>query len=314
MLPQKMMLASTPAMKKHKTVIIIAGPTASGKTRIAIDLALQLQTEIISADSRQCYKELNIGVARPSEKDLKLVPHHFIASHSIHEQLTAADFEDYALKKSEALFVDHDFIVMAGGTGMYIKAFVDGLDKIPQIDPMIRETISINYNQQGILWLQSELNKKDPMFSQQGEMQNPQRMMRALEVVEGTGQSILSFHNKIKSSRPFNTVRLCVELSMQELTANIHVRTANMFADGLLEEARSLNSFRHLNALQTVGYAELFDFFDGKISFDEAVANISIHTRQYAKRQITWFKKDKNYSWVRPGDFKTVISEFMPGA
>lgn len=280
------------------TVIVIAGPTASGKTAFAIRLAKQLGAEIISADSRQCYKELNIGVARPSENELDKVPHHFIASHSITEEVTAAMFADYALQKVKELFAKSKVVVMVGGTGLYIKAFCEGLDAIPAIDKSIREKITTEYEQYGIEWLQQQVKEKDAAFFAEGEIQNPSRLMRALEVVEGTGKSILSFRTGKKEQRDFEIIKLGIEIAKEELYQRINERVDKMMEAGLLEEVKGLVSYKHLNALQTVGYAELFDYLEGKISFFEAVELIKIHTRQYAKRQVTWFKKDTSIKWV----------------
>lgn len=298
----------------NKTVIIIAGPTAVGKTAVAIRLAKYFETEIISADSRQCFKELSIGVARPSEQELKEVPHHFIASHSVQEELTAAIFEQFALQKINELFLVNDIVVMVGGTGLYIKAFCEGLDLIPEIDPAIRQEIVRSYEASGINWLQEQLEKKDPLFSQAGEMQNPQRMMRALEVVESTGQSILSFRKGEKVKRDFNIIKIGLELPKAELHSSIHMRVDNMMEAGLLEEVKRLVHFRNLNALQTVGYAEIFEYIDDNISLQKAMEQIKTHTRQYAKRQLTWFKKDKEFTWFHPSQvekLKGIITDAL---
>lgn len=298
----------------NKTVIIIAGPTAVGKTAVAIRLAKYFETEIISADSRQCFKELSIGVARPSEQELKEVPHHFIASHSVQEELTAATFEQFALQKINELFQVNDIVVMVGGTGLYIKAFCEGLDLIPEIDPAIRQEIVRSYEASGINWLQEQLEKKDPLFSQAGEMQNPQRMMRALEVVESTGQSILSFRKGEKVKRDFNIIKIGLELPKAELHSSIHMRVDNMIEAGLLEEVKRLVPFRNLNALQTVGYAEIFEYIDDNISLQKAMEQIKTHTRQYAKRQLTWFKKDKEFTWFHPSQvekLKGIITDAL---
>lgn len=298
----------------NKTVIIIAGPTAVGKTAVAIRLAKYFETEIISADSRQCFKELSIGVARPSAQELKEVPHHFIASHSVREELTAATFEQFALQKINELFLVNDIVVMVGGTGLYIKAFCEGLDLIPEIDPAIRQEIVRSYEASGINWLQEQLEKKDPLFSQAGEMQNPQRMMRALEVVESTGQSILSFRKGEKVKRDFNIIKIGLELPKAELHSSIHMRVDNMMEAGLLEEVKRLVHFRNLNALQTVGYAEIFEYIDDNISLQKAMEQIKTHTRQYAKRQLTWFKKDKEFTWFHPSQvekLKGIITDAL---
>ncbi len=285
----------------QKTVIIICGPTAAGKTSVAIQLAKHFHTEIISADSRQCYKELNIGVARPSKEELAEVKHHFIASHSIQEEINAAVFEDYAVKKAGELFQQHDRVILAGGTGLYLKAFCEGLDLIPAIEPAIRENIIRQYEAKGFDWLQQELRLKDSFFYKTGEMQNPQRMMRALEVIEATGQSILSFRKGIKTKRDFIVMKIGLELPKEELQRNINARVDQMMEDGLLNEVRELSACKSLNALQTVGYAELLDHLEGKITLSEAIEKIKITTRQYAKRQMTWFRKDREIKWFAPG-------------
>jgi tRNA dimethylallyltransferase len=282
---------------RQKTVIIVLGPTASGKTAAAIDLASRYKTEIISADSRQCFRELNIGVARPSTEELKAVPHHFIATHSIHEEVTAASFEQYALTKAAELFINHDVVVMAGGTGLYIKAFCEGLDTIPAIPSAIRDTITKSYEERGLSWLQEQVKEKDPAFYESGEIQNPQRMMRALEVVEYTGQSILSFRKNKKTERAFAIIKVGIDLPKEELHRRIHYRTDQMLDHGLLQEVKDLKPYQHLNALQTVGYKEIFDYLDNKISLEKAVEDIKTNTRQYAKRQMTWFRKDPDILW-----------------
>lgn len=285
-----------------KSVIIIAGPTAVGKTSAAIRLAHRLDTEIISADSRQCYRELDIGVARPSPEELAAVPHHFIASHSIHQKITASGFEAYALEKLAQIFRHKDVAVMVGGTGLYIKAFCEGLDEIPEVPEPIHNEVKEQYKEQGLEWLQKEVSVADPRFYKAGEIQNPQRLMRALEVVRATGQSILDFRKGEKAERDFRIVKYALELSKEELHRNIHTRVDEMMQSGLLEEVRSLTPYQHLNALQTVGYRELFDHVNGKLSLDAAVDEIKKNTRHYAKRQMTWFRKDKEYRWIHPAD------------
>jgi tRNA dimethylallyltransferase len=287
-----------------KTVIIIAGPTAVGKTGVAIEIAKHFSTEIISADSRQCYKELNIGVARPSEVELASVPHYFIASHSIHQTVNAGVFEQYALDKTEQVFMNKDLLVMVGGTGLYIKAFCEGIDEIPTIPESIRNEIIAGYNHYGLSWLQEQVKKSDPEFYAVGEIQNPQRLMRALEVFKTTGKSILYFRKGKKAERNFNIIKLALELPKELLHQNINNRVDAMMEAGLLNEVKSLMPYQHLNALQTVGYKELFDCLNGKVHLTDAIASIKKHTRQYAKRQLTWFKKDKEYTWFHPGQLQ----------
>lgn len=293
---------------KQKTVILIAGPTAVGKTAAAIEIAKHFDTEIISADSRQCYQELNIGVARPSVKELQEVPHHFIASHSIQEEVTAITFEQYALEKTAQLFQHHPIVVMVGGTGLYIKAFCEGLDAIPTIHPAIRENIIKQYEVNGLGWLQQMVKEKDVAYFSVGEIQNPQRLMRALEVIESTGHSITTYQKKEKVARDFNIVKIGLELPREILVQRIHQRTDIMMQQGQLEEAKNLIPYQHLNALQTVGYAELFEYLNGKSSLSNAVENIKTHTRQYAKRQMTWFKKDEKFTWFTPLNLPQILS------
>jgi len=286
------------ALAKNKTVIIVAGPTAVGKTAVAIELAKKFGTEIISADSRQCFKELNIGVARPSQSELQTVKHYFIASHSVHDTVNAGSFEQYALQKVNEIFRAHDRAIMVGGTGLYIKAFSDGMDETPDVPAEIRESIILNYEKNGLEWLQRETQRKDPGFYQAGETQNPQRLMRALEVAEATGRSILEFRKGKKKQRDFEIVKIGLELPKEELHRNINSRVDRMIEARLVEEVRQLLPYKNLNALQTVGYAEIFDYLDGKTSLKDAIELIKKNTRQYAKRQMTWFKKDKEINWM----------------
>ncbi len=294
----------------QKHVVIVAGPTAVGKTALAIALAEKFHTSIISADSRQCYGELDIGVARPSVEELDRVKHYFIASHSIHDELSAGSFEQYALQAAEEIFHQHYTAVMVGGTGLYIKTFCEGMDTMPTIDPAVRNLVTSSYKEKGLLWLQTEVQVKDPVFWQTAEQQNPQRLMRALEVVYGTGQSITAYRNKHKIQRPFRITKIGLELPRELLYDRINKRVDMMMEAGLLDEARAVYPFRNLNALQTVGYKELFDHFDGHCTLPEAVKQIKQNTRHYAKRQMTWFKKDAAIKWVDARETDKMILEF----
>ena len=284
----------------NKTCILIAGPTAIGKTDLAIQIAEHFSTQIISADSRQCYKELNIAVAKPGPSFLKKVRHYFVDSHSIQESVTAAEFEKYALSSIASIFEQSDVAVMVGGTGLYIKAFCEGLDAIPAAPPETREMIIENYNQYGIEWLEKMLIQNDSEYATKGEMQNPQRMMRALEVVLSTGKSIFYFQKNNKIQRDFNIIKIGLELPREELYNRINTRVDQMIDAGLVKEAESLIKYKSLNALQTVGYRELFDFFEGKSSLIDAIELVKQNTRHYAKRQMTWFKKDSTVNWFSP--------------
>jgi tRNA dimethylallyltransferase len=282
------------------TVYIIVGPTAVGKTKYAITLAQKLKTEIISADARQCYQELNIGVARPSLEELNTVPHHFIASHSIQETVNAGTFEQYALAKSAELLAQFGSVVMVGGTGLYIKAFVEGMDQIPAIDPAVRSQIQQDLLIKGMDWLQAQVQAKDPAYwaqADQGEQQNPQRLSRALEVVIGTGQSILSFQLQSKKTRSFDIQKIGLELPREQLYDRINQRVIKMVDMGLEEEVNALHPQFHLNALQTVGYQEWLPYFEGHQTKEAVIQSIQQNTRHYAKRQMTWFKKDPEISW-----------------
>ena len=282
------------------TVYIVVGPTAVGKTKYAITLAQKLKTEIISADARQCYQELNIGVARPSLEEFTTVPHHFIASHSIQETVNAGTFEQYALAKSAELLAQFGSVVMVGGTGLYIKAFVEGMDQIPAIDPALRSRIQKDLLIKGMDWLQTQVQAKDPAYwaqADQGEQQNTQRLSRALEVVIGTGQSILSFQLQSKKTRSFDIQKIGLELPREQLYERINQRVVQMVEMGLEEEVSALHPQFHLNALQTVGYQEWLPYFEGHQTKEAVIQSIQQNTRHYAKRQMTWFKKDAEISW-----------------
>lgn len=289
----------------NKTCVIIAGPTAVGKTAAAIEVARHFNTAIISADSRQCFKEMDIGVAKPSPEELKQVHHYFISTHSIHDNVNAAVFEQYALHAIDTIFQQHNVAVVTGGTGLYIKAFCEGLDDMPPLSPEIRMAIQEQYQQQGLAWLQQQVQEQDPLYYSTGEIQNPQRLMRALEVKQATGQSIRSFQQQKKVTRPFNIIKLGLELPKPELHARINTRVEGMMKQGLKEEAEKLYPFREWNALQTVGYKEFFDYFSGEEG--DPVEKIKVNTRHYAKRQMTWFKKDAEYRWFPPDAINEMI-------
>jgi tRNA dimethylallyltransferase len=305
-----------------KTVILIVGPTGAGKTAAALQAAKSLKTKIISADSRQCFRELNIGVAKPSGQELADVPHYFINSHSITEEVTAALFEELSLRWADEIFGDHAAAVVVGGTGLYIKAFCEGLDAMPVIDETIREDIRRQYERQGMAWLQEQVQKADPdLFaaaptngkppsgsaSPGGETSNPQRLMRALEVKLSTGRSILSFRTQKKKQRPFQIQKIGLDIPKGELHRRIDARVDLMMEQGLLEEVRTLLPYKALNALRTVGYTELFDHLEGITSLDQAVEAIKKNTRHYAKRQMTWFRKDPSIRWIDPNDNPSLI-------
>ncbi len=299
-------------MNQTKSVIIIVGPTAVGKTAFAIEAAKLLKTEIISADSRQCYKELNIGVAKPSLAELHQVKHHFINSHSIYEEVNAIVFEQYALNAAAQIFRTKDVAIMVGGTGLYVKAFCEGLDDIPAADENVRSRIIAEFEEKGIAWLQDEVAKKDPEFWSMAEQQNPQRLMRALEVKESTGKSITHFRSGNKQSRPFNIIKIGLELPREELYSRINTRVDQMIGAGLINEVKELLPYKHLNALQTVGYKEFFESLDGSTTLAKSIDEIKKNSRHYAKRQLTWFKRDHSINWFSPKTpVKEVIESFI---
>lgn len=281
---------------------IIAGPTAVGKTAIAIQLAQRLSTSIISADSRQCYREMTIGTAKPSVEELVAVPHYFINSHSVTEHLSTADFERLALGYLDDIFKTTNSAVVCGGTGLYIKSLCEGIDEMPEVDKNIELQVNEQYQEQGIEWLQQTLQQEDPEFYNTGEIQNPVRLLRALIFKRSTGSSITQYRTGVKKERPFNIVKVALELPREVLYDRINQRVDIMMADGLLKEAEALYDMRHIKNLQTVGYSELFEYMDGNCTLPEAVDKIKQHSRNYAKRQLTWFRKDKEFVWMNPND------------
>ena len=291
---------------KNKTCVVIVGPTSVGKTSVALELAQDLNTQIISADSRQCFKELNIGVAKPSPDELNRVTHYFVNSHSIKQEVNAAVFEQYALEKVNEIFKEHDLAIMVGGTGLYIKTFCEGIDEVPVIKPEIREKINADFEWEGLAWLQKEVEKNDPLYFSKGEIKNPHRLLRALEVKLSTGRSIFDFQTKNKKERDFNIIKIGLELPREKLYQRINKRVEEMMQQGLLEEVKKLQPFKKLNALQTVGYRELFGHLEGDLTLEDAVEVIKINTRHYAKRQMTWFKKDVEIKWFSPNEAEVI--------
>lgn len=284
---------------QQPTVIIIVGPTAVGKTAFAIELANHFNTSVISADSRQCYKELTIGVAKPTAMELAAAKHYFIGSHSIHEEVNAGVFEKYALDAAAQIFKTNSTAVMVGGTGLYIKSFCEGIDAMPTISPDVRDRITQDYEKNGLGWLQQQVAAKDPKYwDSTHEKNNPQRLMRALEIVLSTGVSITSFQTDQKVTRPFNIVKVGLSMPREILYGRINNRVDAMMQEGLLQEVTGLLPHANSNALQTVGYKEIFAHLRGEISLEQAAMQIKQNTRQYAKRQMTWFTKDAAINWL----------------
>lgn len=282
----------------RKTLISVVGQTALGKTKLAVALARQFDTEIISADSRQFYKEMSIGTAVPSKEELQIAPHHFIHHKSIFEDYSVGDFERDGLELLDRLFKQKDIVVLVGGSGLYIDAITKGLDDFPEVPHEIREALKRTLANQGIEALQQRLSHLDPQHYEQIDLNNPHRLIRALEICIATGRPFSSFLTKKKKPRPFNSIVLGLMAPREIVYRRINERVDKMMEEGLLEEARSLYRHKRLNALQTVGYKELFNHIDGSLILDEAISEIKKNTRRFAKRQKTWFKKNEKTIWV----------------
>jgi tRNA dimethylallyltransferase len=294
-------------MASAKTLIVVVGPTAIGKTAMAIRLAKHFHTEIISADSRQFFKEMEIGTAKPSKGELAEVPHHFINSNSVQTLLSTGDFEVQALLTLENLFQNHDVAIMVGGSGLYIDAVCNGLDKLPDIDLNIREELNERFAKEGISFIQTLLKEYDPEYFAKVDQSNPQRMIRGVEFFRSTGLKLSSFLTGSKKQRPFNIIKIGLNTDRLVLYERINHRVDQMLESGLVEEVRTLLPFRKYNALNTVGYSEIFDFIDGILSLPEAIDKIKQNTRRFAKRQLTWFRKDDTTAWFEPEETDRII-------
>jgi tRNA dimethylallyltransferase len=281
----------------NKTLITVVGPTAIGKTSLSIALAKHFQTEIISCDSRQFYKEMTIGTAVPKASELAAVPHHFIQNKRIFNSYNVGDFEKEALQTLELLFAKKNIVIMVGGSGLYVDAVLKGFDQFPQIAPTIREELNIRLKTEGLESLQNQLKKLDPVTFSTIAIHNPQRVTRALEICIGSGLPYSSFKNNTKKKRYFNTIKVGLNGDRQHIYHRINLRVDQMIADGLIQEAEKLHQYKHLNALQTVGYRELFAYFEGNTTKEEAIEEIKKNTRRFAKRQLTWFRKDSDILW-----------------
>jgi tRNA dimethylallyltransferase len=279
-----------------------------GKTRLAIDVARHFCTEIISCDSRQFYREMNIGTAKPSEVEMAAVPHHFINSLSIHDPYTAGDFERDALAVLQKLYEEQNVVVMTGGSGLFIKALCEGLDEFPEVGPEIFEVLETTLREQGIEVLQKELKTSDPAYFKKVDLDNPRRLLRALAVCRASGRPFSSFQKGRKAVRPFTPVYILLEMERAQLYRRIEQRVDEMMSEGLLDEARQLFPHRHLKALQTVGYPELFAFLENEISIERAVGLIKQNSRRYAKRQMTWFRKDEHWQVFSAGEPEKVVT------
>lgn len=294
----------------NKKLIVLTGPTAVGKTKEAINLAKTLNTEIISADSRQFYKELNIGVATPTEEELSEVKHHFIGHISIHNNYNVGLYEKDAIEKIELLFKTHDTLVLTGGSGMYIDVVCNGIDSLPDVDIEIRNELNRVFKEEGISVLQEELREKDIEYYNIVDTKNHIRLIRALEVIRQTGKTFSFYRTNQKTQRDFQIIKFALQRDRAELIERIDKRVDLMIEEGLLEEAKEVYPYKNLSALNTVGYKELFKYFDNQISLEEAIEDIKTNTRRYAKRQMTWFRKETQYTWLdakNPINWKEVL-------
>lgn len=293
-------------MAATKHLLIIAGPTAVGKTALSIQLAKHFNTEIISADSRQIYKEISIGTAKPSHEEQEGIKHHFIDHISIHQNYTAGDFEREVISKLDELFKTHDLVIMCGGSGLFIDAVCNGFDEGLVSDTETKKEINEEYNAKGLKWLQDEVQKHDPVYFNSADTNNPHRLMRALEVIRLSGLPFSDFRKNKKAERNFETIKVLINEDREVLYNKINRRVDIMMDNGLLEEARKVYADKNLNALNTVGYKELFEYFDHQISLEKAIELIKQHSRNYAKRQLTWFRKNNEYEVFGPHDLDKI--------
>jgi len=294
-------------------LIVIVGPTGVGKTKVALDLAKKLNCNIINADSRQLYKEITIGTAKPNNKELSEVKHYFVNSQSIHDLFTTGDFEKQAIEIiNEQIANGQKYMIVSGGTGMYINALLNGLDELPDGDENIRKELKSDYEKFGIEVLLKRLFELDEITFSTIAKDNPQRIMRAIEVCLITGKKYSDFLNKKLANRKFTSIKIALNLERDKLYSQINRRVDNMLLNGLENEAKEVYLYRNLYALKTVGYNELFDYFEGKITYEKAIELIKQHTRNYAKRQITWFKKDQEFNWFSPNDLEKICN-FIEG-
>lgn len=287
-------------MARKNSLVVVLGPTAIGKTRLAIDLALEFNTEIISADSRQIYRELNIGTASPDEDELARVKHHLVGHCSVRDYFNASKFEEVVLDLLDRLFLDHNVVIMAGGSGLYIDAVMHGIDELPSIDMEVRKVLKEKYEAEGLEGLRRMLKKLDPEHYSKVDLKNPNRILKALEISVMTGKPYSSFLLHTRKKRRFNIVTIGLEMEREQLYNRINKRADRMVEMGLVEEVKRLESYRGENALKTVGYKEIFAYMDGKYSLDEAIQKIKSNTRNYARKQITWFRRYPGVKWFHP--------------
>lgn len=296
--------------EKLPTLLVIAGPTAVGKTALCVELAQKLHTEIISADSRQFYRELSIGTAKPTQEEQGGIKHHFIDSHSIQEYFSPGDFEREALILLEKLFQKHEVVILTGGSGLYIKALLEGLDEMPEVDLSLREQLMQQLSSEGIAPLWEQLQRLDPAYAAQVDQQNPQRIVRALEVCLSTGKPYSDFRKKQSADRPFQAIKICLDRPREELYARIDQRMDQMLAQGLVQEAIQYQDFQHLYALKTLGYKEVYGHLRGEYDEAEMIRLLKRNSRHYAKKQLTWFRHQGEFRFMHPEEARNQLLVF----
>lgn len=294
-------------MSNQKYLIILFGPTGVGKTDLSIEIAQKFKAEIFSCDSRQIYKELNIGVAKPGANQLKSVKHHFIDYVSVHNHYSIYQYEADSIKALDKYFENNDIALMVGGSGLYIDAVINGVDEMPDPDPVIRKTLNELFNQNGLEALRFELKKHDPIYYDQVDLKNPQRIIRALEMFYLTGKPFSEFRKNSNVDRSFGIIKIGIDLDREKLYQRINQRVDKMISDGLVQEAYDLYHIKNLTALKTIGYRELFEYIEKKCSLDEAIELIKKNTRNYAKRQLTWFRRYSDTNWFLPDQNEELI-------
>jgi len=292
-----------------KTLVVLAGPTAVGKTAVAIELAKNYGSEIISADSRQIYLETTIGTAVPSPEELAAVPHHFIQCISLDDYYNASMYEQDVLRKLEELYKEHDIVFMAGGSGFYINAVCFGIDDLPKVDQQVRDSLARDFRENGIEWLREELKRVDPVSYERTDLNNHFRILKALEVTIQTGRPYSTFLTQSRKERDFRIIRLALDMERNELYERINSRVDRMIGAGLVDEVKGLEKYRGKNAMKTVGYREIFSYLDNLISLDEAVDLVKRNSRKYARKQLTWFRKDNLYPWFHPEETERMLAE-----
>ncbi len=302
----------TSSNKSNKFLIVVVGPTAVGKTNVAVKLAKKFNTAILNADSRQVYKEMDIGTAKPGLAEMAGVRHYFVSDRSLKKPINAGIFEREAISILEKEFLEKDTVILSGGSGLYVNAVCDGFDNLPEIDPGIRKLLNSRLDKNGLTSMTEELKESDPQYASEVDLKNPHRVIRALEIIQSTGRPYSSFRKKEFKKRWFDTIKIGLELDRALLNDKIETRMDKMIDQGLFEEAKALYKFKDLDPLQTVGYREVFGYMEEEYSYEEAIRLLKRNSRRYAKRQLTWFRKDSEIKWFEPNEIAE-MAEYVNG-